>query len=173
LIYTDLQSQKVSTVLLLEGGMLLFYVDLTSAFVIPLLTLFLMGTCTRAHRRSGLIGLLVGTSYGVLRLFAPLVAEHFGVALMPAFMVDSYAAYPLSMIITAGTMVLVSFVYGWETQKEPTTDEHVEKGAWLRESQEAVRQIAAQEGPEKGRLPLLLAVGVVLLGCVLSFVVFW
>ncbi len=35
---------------MLEGGMLLFYVDITSTFVIPLLTLFLMGALTPVHR---------------------------------------------------------------------------------------------------------------------------
>ena len=38
--------------------MVLYYLDLTSAFVIPLLTIYLMGSFTRVHRSSGLIGLL-------------------------------------------------------------------------------------------------------------------
>ena len=65
----------------LKGGMLLFYIDLTSAFVIPLLTLFLMGVLTRVHRRAGLIGLLVGSGYGVLRLVAGPIAETWGIAI--------------------------------------------------------------------------------------------
>lgn len=53
--------------LLARGTMLIQFLDLTSTFVIPLLTLYLMGTFTRVHRSSGTIGLLVGAAYGVLR----------------------------------------------------------------------------------------------------------
>ena len=55
---------------LLKGGMLLFFLDVTNTFVTPLLTLYLMGTMTPVSRASGLIGLLVGTAYGILRLLA-------------------------------------------------------------------------------------------------------
>ena len=92
---------------MLEGGMLLFYIDLTSAFVIPLLTLFLMGTLTRVHRRAGLVGLIVGTLYGVLRLCTPAVESQFGFSIMTGTLANSWAAYPLSMIISAATMVLL------------------------------------------------------------------
>ena len=90
----------------LEAGMLAFYVDITSTFVVPLLTLFLMGVLTSVNRRSGLIGLLVGVAYGVLRLLAPGLAEDHGIILMPASMVNSWSAYPISMAITAGAMVI-------------------------------------------------------------------
>ena len=159
---------------LLQGGMLLFYVDLTSTFVIPLLTLFLMGACTRVHRRSGLIGLLVGTLYGVVRLLAPMAAADWGVAILPSFMVGSYAAYPISMVVTAGTMLLVSAFLGWETGDGGLHQEHREEGAWLRSSQLAVRELEVdQTHAREGRLPVVLALGVVAIGCLLSFVVFW
>ncbi len=77
----------------MKGGMLLFYVDITSTFVVPLLTLFLMGALTPVHRRAGLIGLLAGTLYGLLRLFTPVIYEHFGVTLMSGFLANSWAAY--------------------------------------------------------------------------------
>ena len=68
----------------MKGGMLLFYIELTSTFVTPLLTLFLMGSLTRVHRRAGLIGVLVGVGYGVLRLLAAPMAEAYGVAILPS-----------------------------------------------------------------------------------------
>ena len=77
---------------LLEGGMLLFYLELTSTFVIPLLTLFLVGTFTRVHHTSGLIGLLAGALYGIIRLLSPWIADAFGVAVMPEIMLNTYAA---------------------------------------------------------------------------------
>ena len=86
---------------LLRGGMVLYYLDLTSAFVIPLLTIYLMGSFTRVHRSSGLIGLLAGAAYGILRMAAPLVAEQTGWVLLPPVMMGTYAAYPFSMLVTA------------------------------------------------------------------------
>ena len=55
---------------LLRQGMMMFYLDLVAAFVIPLLTVYLMGVFTRVHRKSGTIGLLAGVIYGVWRLIA-------------------------------------------------------------------------------------------------------
>ncbi|MCZ6850456.1 MAG: sodium/solute symporter, partial [Planctomycetota bacterium] len=79
--------------LLQERGMLLFYVDLVGAFVIPLLTLYLMGVFTRVHRRSGAVALAVGVTYGGLRLLAPWVAERWGVAILPQVMLENYGSH--------------------------------------------------------------------------------
>lgn len=79
--------------LLQERGMLLFYVDLVGAFVIPLLTLYLMGVFTRLHRRSGAVALAVGVTYGGLRLLAPWVAERWGVAILPQVMLENYGSH--------------------------------------------------------------------------------
>lgn len=163
---------------LLEGeGMLLFYLDLTSAFVVPLLTLFLMGVLTRVHRRSGLIGIFAGSVYGIVRLMAAPIADHYGVAILPGAMVNPFAAYLFSVSITAGTTLLVSLVAGWEPRDELL---HEEKTGWLRTSQLAIQKIdreaakAAQEPSRFGAwLPLILAAIVVVIGCVLSFIIFW
>jgi SSS family solute:Na+ symporter len=156
----------------MEGGMLLFYLDLTSAFVIPLLTLFLMGVLTRVHRRAGLIGLLVGAGYGAMRLIAERVAVTQDIQILPAVMVNSFAAYLFSILITAGTMVLVSMIIGWES-KGPLS--HVEQPGWLRTSQLAIQQLETPDGPKSSTylLPLLLAFAAFAIGCWLSFAVFW
>lgn len=161
----------------LEGGMLMFYLDLTSAFVIPLLTLFLLGALTRVHRRSGLIGLAVGATYGVLRLLAPWLAEQHGIRVMPAFMTNTYAAYPISLLLTAGTMILMSLRFGWEERAGLL---HEETGEWLRASQTSVRQLAeeisvdaAVTASRLNWLPIALATAVVAAGCILSFLIFW
>ncbi|MCH2213271.1 MAG: hypothetical protein MK110_18375 [Fuerstiella sp.] len=156
----------------LEGGMLLFYLELTSTFVTPLLTLFLVGALTRVHRRAGLIGLLAGSGYGVLRLIAEPIAVYSGIQIFPVVMTNPFAAYIFSMLITSGTMLLVSVIIGWEPKGEL---KHVEKAGWLRTSQLAIRQI---ETPDESRaasyrLPLLLAFVACAIGCWLSFVVFW
>ena len=158
----------------LKSGMLMFYLELTSAFVTPLLTLFLMGALTRVHRSSGAIGLAVGAGYGVFRLFAVPVAENYGVAVLPAWAANTYAAYPISIALTSGSMVMVSLVRGWQPAGTPLRSENT---AWLRSSQEALQTVSAPEaGRERGVagwLPSLLTLGVVGIGLYLSYVVFW
>ena len=158
---------------LLRGGMLLFYLDLTSTFVTPLLTLFLMGRFTRVHRASGTLGLFVGAAYGVLRFLAPTIAKNWGIAVLPEFLVDTYSAYVFAMLLTATTMVVTSLVLGWEPRGE-ASERHVETGEWLRSSQEAVRSLEpVVDGRGAGVLPGVLTLLVLLLGCYLCFVVWW
>ncbi len=157
---------------LLEGGMLLFYIDLTSALVVPLLTLFLMGAMTRVHRKSGVIGLAIGTSYGILRLLAPLIADHFGIAILPSVLVDTYVAYPFSMALTGLVMVLVSVFVGWQPRNFSLV-EHREESPWLRSSQLAVRALQQPAGESVQALPAYLAIALFAVGCVMSFVVLW
>jgi len=161
--------------ILLEGGMLLTFLDLTSTFVIPLLTLFLMGALTRVHPRSGTVGLLVGASYGVLRLAAPLVADRWGILLMPPIMTNSFGAYLFSVLITAGTMVLFSLLAGWQPAREQVEWKEKQASSWLRSSQLAIRQLEPDASGywRPAWLPRMLAWAVILLGCYLSFVLFW
>ena len=157
----------------LKAGMLLFYLNLTSAFVTPLLTLFLMGVLTRVHRRAGLIGILAGSGYGVLRLIAEPVATNWGIQVLPVVMTNSYAAYVFSMLITAGTMVLVSLVMGWQPKGDLS---HIEQSGWLRSSQLTVQQLASRHDDPRSAshgLPFMLAAVTVGIGCWLSFIVFW
>ena len=157
----------------MKGGMLLFYIDLTSTFVVPLLALFLMGAMTRVHRRAGLIGILVGTGYGVMRLVAAPIAENYGIVILPGVMINAFAAYGFSILITTGTMVLVSLFFGWEPRGELL---HEEKTGWLRSSQLALLQlkpVSDAPAPSTYWLPAVLAALVVAMGATLSFVVFW
>ena len=157
----------------MKGGMLLFYIELTSAFVVPLLTLFLMGSLTRVHRRAGLIGVLSGSGYGVIRLLAAPIAEAYGVAILPSVMTNAFAAYLFSILITAGSMVLFSLFAGWEPRGELL---HEEKTAWLRSGQLALRQLKLVSDPQATAvswLPAATAVIAVAIGCALSFLTFW
>ena len=157
--------------LLQERGMLLFYVDLVGAFVIPLLTLYLMGVFTRVHRRSGAVALAVGVTYGGLRLLAPWAAERWGVAILPQVMLENYGSHTLSMLLTAGMMVVMSLFAGWEPRGAAL---HVEAGGWLRSSQLQVSRIkTADVAPRSELWPILLAVAVIAAGIILTFVVFW
>lgn len=156
---------------LLEAGMLMFYLDLVGAFVAPLLTIYLMGVLTRVHRSTGTLGLMVGVGYGVLRLFAPMIAENFGVAVLPPIMVGGLAGWPFAVILTGGVMFAASFVIGWEPAGQLL---HEEADGWLRSSQLEVRSIdQTHHVAASDAWPAVLSLSVVLAGIVLSFVVFW
>jgi SSS family solute:Na+ symporter len=157
--------------LLTERGMLLFFVDLVGAFVVPLLTIYLMGVFTRVHRRSGVFGLGAGIAYGVLRLLAPVFAEQYGVAVLPRLMADDYASYIFAVLLTAGPMVVISLFAGWEPQGELL---HQEKSGWLRSSQLQASHIEPASRPSHSDAwPAFLGAAVILMGMLLSFVVFW
>ncbi len=162
------------------AGMLKFYVDITSTFVIPLLTLFLMGVLTPVSRRSGLIGLLAGVLYGVARMLSPMIAESYGIAVLPPSLANSWAAYPISMVVTAGTMIVISLFAGWESRSTQLGQEHREDSPWLRDSLQKVQDLDHVHQDEDGksdgasnRLPVVLAAVTFALGCVLTFVVLW
>jgi SSS family solute:Na+ symporter len=156
---------------LLEEGMMMFYLNLVAAFVIPLLTVYLMGIFTRVHRRSGTIGLLAGVAYGAWRLIASKLATEAGVAIMPAIMLDSFAAYPISLLITAGTMIIVSLVLGFEPRGLLL---HNEATGWLRVSEaHALQADTAIADSRSNLIPALLGLAVIGLGFTLSFAIFW
>ena len=156
---------------LLSGGMFVFYLEITSAFVIPLFTLYIMGVLTRVHPRSGIIGLLVGSSYGVLRLVAPLIAASYHIQILPTFSLDKYGAYLYSFVLTALGMLMASLVLGWVPGGQLV---HREQRGWLRTS-----QLQLEEGRPVDRsrfeqfLPGPLTIGLVATSLILSYVVFW
>jgi solute:Na+ symporter, SSS family len=156
---------------LLEQGMMIFYLDLVAAFVIPLLTVYLMGVFTRVHRKSGTIGLLAGVAYGAWRLIAAKLATSYGISILPTSMLDSFAAYPISLLITAGAMLLVSLVLGFEPRGGLLRQE---ASGWLNESQrQAENSDQAVDQPRGNALPAIFGLAVVALGLVLSFLIFW
>lgn len=156
---------------LLREGMMQFYLNLVAAFVMPLLTVYLMGIFTRVHRKSGTIGLVAGVVYGAWRLIAGKLASEVGILLLPAPMLDSFAAYPISLLITAGTMVIVSLALGFEPRGLLL---HKETDGWLRESQMHAESSAMSLADSRSNLiPALLGLAVIGLGLALSFVIFW
>lgn len=152
---------------LLTNGMMMFYLDLVGAFVIPLLTIYLMGIFTRVHRKSGMIGLLVGVSYGFARLILTKLAVSHGISLFPPVFLNSFASYPITVLLTTSSMVIVSLVLGWEpaTQTIASNDITVNQSSFLGEtpSESRVREL----------LPSVLGITVLVIGAGLSFILFW
>jgi len=151
-----------------ERGMLMVFLDWVGAFVVPLLAVYLMGAFTRVHRSSATWGLVVGIVYGTLKLLAPVLALRFGVALLPAMLVNNYAGTVISLLLTVAAMLAVSVVRGWEPSSQPR---ELALEGWLRDSRAA---IAVAKGDQRSAtVPILLAGTIVAIGAALSFVVFW
>ncbi len=145
-----------------------FFVRVTSVFVIPLMTVYLMGVFTRVHRRSGLVGLIAGSSYGILAVIGS------SLGMLPVWLTDRFVAYLWSIAITSGAMILSSLVLSKAVEKDALgTDE----SGWLRRSQADVPEI--QESPFPGGVPFWwlqphLWAGIVLAtSFVLVFYIFW
>ena len=156
---------------LLSGGMVVLYLEITSALVIPLFTLYIMGIFTRVHPRTGIIGLLVGSTYGAVRLLAPLIAESYHIQILPTFLLDKYGAYFYSLVLTSVTMLVASLVLGWVPSGQLIRGE---QRGWLRTSQLKFKESRKGDRSRSAQiLPVPLAIGLVATGVILSYVVFW
>ena len=153
---------------LLREGMILFYLKIVGAFVVPLLTIYVMGALTRVHRKSASVGIVVGVGYGVLFLASEPVALTTGVPILSSPFSNSYALAPISVLLTAGAMVLTSLVFGWESTELRETD----PTGWLASSRTQVQSLVIPESRSAG-MATLLGMTVTVVGIVLCFVVFW
>ncbi len=97
----------------LQEGMVRFYLRITSVAVMPLFTMYLMGTLTSVHRRSGVVGLLFGVGYGL----SSLLGDALGLPL-PLWWTNTWWAYLWGPVVTAGAMLGVSWMWGWTPRQE-------------------------------------------------------
>jgi SSS family solute:Na+ symporter len=97
----------------LQHGMVVFYLRVTSVAVIPLFTVYLMGTLTRVHRSSGAVGLAAGILYGL----SSFVGE-FAAWPLPFWWTNTWWAYLWSIAVTATAMLTVTLVRGWENEED-------------------------------------------------------
>ncbi len=155
--------------LLQERGMLMIFLDWVGAFVSPLLAVYLMGSFTRVHRSSATAGLAVGILFGTLRLSAPYIAAQFGFAVLPPLLVNSYGGTVFSVALTATCMLAVTARMGWEPTREPRV---AETAGWLRTSSAGTR-VATHSRAGLTSLAVLLGAATVLVGAILSFLIFW
>jgi hypothetical protein len=144
---------------------------MVGAFVVPLLTIYLMGSLTAVHRRSAVFGLIAGVGYGICYLVCRPIAEHWNIVILVPPLTSAYAAYPISMLFTAGVMILFSLAFGWESAPRLRRPD---SSGWLQSSRRQIQDLVeAQQDEETHVLPTVLGIIVVAVGIVLSFVVFW
>ena len=112
----------------------------------------------------------MGVAYGLWGLAARYVFFESGRLLLPAALLNGFAAGPMSMLVTAAAMVGVSLVWGLTPQGALI---HEESPPWLRASRQAVHDVsAAHTATGTSHVPLILGLAMLALGIYLSFVVF-
>ena len=117
-----------------------FFVRITSVFVTPLMTIYILGSLTRVHRRSGLVGLIVGSIYGLAVSNLGGTAEAPG--LLPFWFTERYAAFLWSAGITAAAMLVTTLLLG---STKPESQEQVEVSGWMADLRQAL--IASPSSP--------------------------
>jgi hypothetical protein len=124
-----------------------FFVRITSVFVTPLMTVYLMGVLTHVHRGSAVAGLTIGSAYGLSAATLGGDADHPGI--LPFWFTERFAAYIWSTGITAAAMLIASLVPArcktMEITREPSA-------GWLAHSHERLPELA--ESPfRQGKIP--------------------
>ena len=138
-----------------SGGMIDFYLKVVGSFVVPLLAVYLLGSFTRAHRTSALVGLTAGVGYGVYAFIAKSLASSQGIALLPPALLNGDTTGPITLFITALAMGIITLIKG----REPSPL------FWQNKT-------SIEKAESTGQLPLILGLAVLALGLFLGFVIF-
>ena len=160
--------------LLLKEGMIFTYLKVVGAFVVPLLTVYVLGTFTRVHRSSAMPALVLGVLYGLVALNAEKLAIKNDVWLLPSSFMDSYVTALVGCLVTALTMFLVSIIRGWTPREDLFIDPDLSDG-WLATSQNEITQKLVSDDPvhHNSTMPVILGLLVWGIGLILTFFVFW
>ena len=126
--------------ILRASNMVDFFVRITSVFVTPLMTIYLMGNLTRVHRRSGVVGLIIGSIYGLAASNLGGSAEAPG--LLPFWFTERFAAFLWSAGITAAAMLATTLLLG---SAKPDTQQQVQVSGWMADLRQAL--IASPSSP--------------------------
>jgi len=127
----------------MQDNIIKAFTTLIPVFVTPLFTVYMLGVLTRAHRRSGMVGLLIGSAYGLLALydrefhdqgiFPSWLTELWPV--VPTWLTDRWPAFCWSLLITTSVMAITTLVLGRDTGDTTTWSE--DRG-WLHRSRETL-----------------------------------
>jgi len=160
----------------MQRNMLDALTTLIPVFVTPLFAMYVIGAFTSVHRRSGMIGLLVGSAYGVFALYDR-ESRHIGWLYeldgVPAWLTDRWAALCWSFLITSIAILAASL--SWRSQKEDEIQQ-VRQTGWLERSRESLPEF--REHPFHNKvppwaIPELYAIFITAISFYVVFVAFW
>ncbi|HUG67124.1 MAG TPA: hypothetical protein VMM76_05210 [Pirellulaceae bacterium] len=128
-----------------QQNMIQAFTTLISVFATPLLITYLAGVLTPAHRRSGLIGLVVGASYGVIAL-VDRVAYDF--SWLPSWFTSRWTSFGWSTLFTGVAILVTTLLLGRQSQNQLAETKDT---GWLLRSREELP--ALREHPFADRVP--------------------
>ncbi len=151
--------------------------DLIPIFVTPLFTIYLLGVLTRVPRESGLVGLSVGSLYGMVGFLHR--QEVYDIDWISPIISDGWYALPCSIIVTTIAMYASALKWGWlkiETTLEPKEADLPANQNWLTESRQELAEI--KESPFERPTPQYLnpnwyALALIALSIWIIFGFFW
>ena len=153
-----------------QENMIKAFTTLISVFATPLLITYLAGVLTPAHRRSGLIGLVVGASYGIVALVDRV---GYDVEWLPPWFTSRWTSFAWSILFTGLAIAVTTLLLGRQSQDQ--LGETKDSG-WLLRSREQLPVI--REHPFADRVPAWLnpvgwAAICVVASAYLVFIAFW
>lgn len=156
----------------MQENMLKAFTTLIPVLVTPLFTIYVVGVATRVHRSSGIIGLAVGSAYGLLAL-----CDREGFVEVPGFsywVSERWPALAWSLLLTAGTMLLVTWFRGLQPKDAMLT---FEETGWLERSRETLPPLREHPFADtrlwRQWLPAAAATALLIATWLIVFVVFW
>lgn len=128
-----------------QEHMIKAFTTLISVFATPLLITYLAGVLTPAHRRSGLIGLLVGASYGMV---AFVDRQFFADTGLPTWFTNRWTSFGWSVLFTGSAIAVTTLILGRQSQDQLAETKDT---GWLLRSREALPPL--REHPFAERVP--------------------
>jgi SSS family solute:Na+ symporter len=131
-----------------QQNMIQAFTTLISVFATPLLITYLAGVLTPAHRRSGLIGLCVGASYGVIALVDRVFYD---IAWLPTWFTSRWTSFGWSILFTGSAIAITTILLGRQSKNELAETKDT---GWLLRSREELPTL--REHPFVDRVPIWL-----------------
>lgn len=153
-----------------KQGMIKAFTDLISVFATPLFTVYLAGVLTRAHRHSGLIGLLGGAVYGML---AFVDRNFYDMPWLPDWLTGRWMAFGWSMLITGSIIGITTLICGLQPKGEVV---QFKETGWLQRSREQlppIKEHPFHDTPAWWQNPIIYAVALTILCFYVVFGLFW
>ena len=147
------------------------FTTLIPVFVTPLFTVYMLGVLTRVHRRSGIVGLLVGSAYGVLALIDR--QQILDIGWLPSWLTSRWPAFCWSLLTTMIAMAVTTLVLGRDEGDTTTWSE--DKG-WLHRSREELPKLKEHPfaGPVLAYLQPRWAAGLLMIAAAYAtLILFW
>ena len=131
-----------------DGTMLDAFLTLIPVFVTPLFTIYLIGVFTRAPRKAGIVGILIGAAYGVLALID---RELHDFSWLASWFTSKWPAYSWAMVFTGLGAGIASVISRKAETEIAETDVSQREAGWLEISSGALGEIP--EHPFAGTIP--------------------